>query len=312
MSESLDILVPHYCDPEGLAASLKSIAEQTWQGEMRVVVIDDGSPDDDYAQVKKICEEFRDLGIASLVLDRNPQNLGRPKTRNRLLMHADARYVAWLDAGDIWYPDKLAVQFEHLLRLRFAGRDVDTIWVSCAYHWHQLGHAEPRRIQQRPDGDQVYSLLIGNQLRAYLWTLLGTAKAFRIAGKFDERMPRLQDLDYFLNFARRGGRIEVPPSRAALCCYFKSDIGRNAAEVHAAYKLILKKHRPALLRYSAAFESELHYKALRLAERFAQSNGNRVLAARYLAKAILTNPRHSARVIHNVIRGRRQFKKAKK
>lgn len=275
---------------------------------MRVIVVDDGSPERDYAKVEQICAELRQTGSADVLLLRNPKNLGRPKTRNRLLENTDAAYVAWLDAGDIWYPEKLRLQFEHLLRLRHAGRDVDRIWVSCTYHWHQSGHPAPRRIQQQVDGDQIRSLLIGSQLRAYLWTLLGTANAFRIAGAFDERMPRMQDLDYFLNFVRAGGQIEVPPSRAPLCCYFKSDIGRNAAEVHAAYKLVLSKHRPAMLRYSAAFRSELSYKASRVAERFANSNGSKLLATRYFAQAILTNPRHSTRVLSNVLRNKLQSK----
>ncbi len=306
MSEDLDILIPHYRDPEGLAASLKSIAEQTWQGEMRVVVIDDGSPDGDYAQVEKICSDFRHFYAAPLVLDRNPQNLGRPKTRNRLLGHAYARYVAWLDAGDIWYPDKLAIQFEHLLRLRFAGKDVNVIWVSCHYDWHQSGQAKPRMIQQETAGDQIQSLLVGTKLRAYLWTLLGTAEAFRIAGRFDENLPRLQDLDYFLNFVRAGGQIEVPPSRSAQCCYFKSDIGRNAREIHACYDLILRKHRPVILRYPAAVRSELGYKVKRLSERFARSNGEYLRAASYFGQAVVTSPRHSIRVLNNVLRGKRK------
>lgn len=272
---------------------------------MRVIVIDDGSPDDDYAQVEKICEKFRDFGIASLVLDRNPHNLGRPKTRNRLLMQAEARYVAWLDAGDIWYPNKLAIQFEHLLRLRFAGKDVDTIWVSCAYDWHQSGQAKPRTIQQDPAQDQIQSLLVGIKLRSYLWTLLGTAEAFRIAGRFDEDLPRLQDLDYFLNFVRAGGRIEVPPSQAAQCCYFKSDIGRNAREVHACYDLILRKHRPVILGYPAALRSELGYKVKRLSARFARSNGEYLRAAIYLGQAVVSSPRHSLKVLNNVLRGKR-------
>ena len=53
--------------------------------------------------------------------------------------------------------------------------------------------------------------MLGRRLRAYLWTLLGTARAFKAAGRFDERLPRLQDLDYFLRFIAAGGTLVVPP-----------------------------------------------------------------------------------------------------
>lgn len=306
LRETLDILVPHFRDPEGLEKSLQSIAEQTWQGAMRVIVVDDGTPEQEYILVEQVCEKFRILAKADILLLRNPQNLGRPKTRNILLRNTKSTYIAWLDAGDIWYPDKLYIQFEHLRRLQYSGHDIDKILVSCAYDWHQIGHSKPRRIQQKVNGDQFHHLLVGNKLRAYLWTLLGTAKAFRIAGQFDEALPRLQDLDYFINFVRGGGRIEVPPNRVALCCYFKSDIGRNAKEIHACYDLILRKHRPDIIRYTPAFMSELRYKMNRLAARFSLSNGDYLQATGYLMQAVWTAPRHSARVIYNVLSSKRK------
>jgi hypothetical protein len=131
----------------------------------------------------------------------------------------DASHIAWLDAGDVWYPDKLKLQFEHLARLAYHGLDIDTIWITCSYDWEQNGQA--RHLRQQVNGDQLSELLSGAQLRAYLWTLLGTANAFRIAGYFDERLLRLQDLDYFVTFLRAGGRIETPLENKALCRYFQ-------------------------------------------------------------------------------------------
>ena len=51
-------------------------------------------------------------------------------------------YVAWIDAGDVWYPSKLERQFEHLSRLRFAGRR----------HRPGLGHLQLRLAVERPAG----------------------------------------------------------------------------------------------------------------------------------------------------------------
>lgn len=301
MSENLDILIPHYRDPFGLSQSLKSISEQTWQGEMRVVVVDDGSPETDFLEVEKICAKFSQIGVASVTLARNPQNLGRPKTRNKLLDLVEAKYVAWLDAGDVWYPRKLEVQFDHLSKIMHSGKNIDSVWVTCAYDWHQAGSNKPKRIRQFSGGDQIKELLVGTRLRAYLWTLLGTANSFHIAGRFDDRLHRMQDLDYFLNFIRGGGEIVTPDAIEAQCCYFKSDIGRNAEEVHRCYDLILIKHRPVILRYPAAFRSELNYKVKRLAARFARSNGDNLLSLKYMAETIFVSPRHLSRVIKNKI-----------
>ena len=72
------------------------------------------------------------------------------------------------------------------------------------------------------------ALLIGTDLRAYLWTLLSRADTLRNVGWFDERLPRLQDLDFFLRFALKGGRIVAPETNEALCIYHKTDLGRSA------------------------------------------------------------------------------------
>lgn len=300
MKTTLDVLIPHYCDPAGLRMSLESVAAQTWDGSMRVIVIDDGSPASDRDEARAVCDAvLSGTGIA-LAFHANPRNLGRPGTRNHLLDRVEADHVAWLDAGDIWYPEKLSRQFEHLSRLRHTGVDLDQTWVTCCYDWDQEGR-RLRTLRQSAEGDQVSALLEGTKLRAYLWTLLGTRQAFQIAGRFDERLPRLQDLDYFLRFVRAGGRIVSPPDQTPLCRYFKSDVGRNAADVHKSYQIILAKNRPIIQNYPPAMISKLHYKADRLAARFAFSNGSYALGTGYLTRAVFLHPRHASRVVRTLL-----------
>ena len=82
---------------------------------------------------------------------RNPPNRGRPYTRNRLLDAVDGDFVAWLDAGDVWYPSKLERQFDHLSRLRFEGEDVDRLWITCHYDWQWEGQRNrPVRQESTP------------------------------------------------------------------------------------------------------------------------------------------------------------------
>lgn len=297
----LDVLLPHFKDPAGLKLSLDSIAAQTWDGKMRVIIVDDGSPEPDRIAAEAYARAFAeetDIGLTFLV---NAQNLGRPRTRNRLLDAIEADYVAWLDAGDIWYPRKLEVQFAHLTRLRMQGSDIDQIWLTCSYDWKSEGNENIRSLLQITKGNQVQDLLEGARLRAYLWTLLGTRQAFQIAGRFDERLPRLQDLDYFVRFVRAGGRIVTPPEKEALCCYFKSDVGRNAREINACNHLILAKQAPVIRTYSAAVQSKLSYKADSLAARFALNNRKIGLWLFFRLRAVLRSPRHSLQVFKTVL-----------
>lgn len=293
----LDVLIPHYADPAGLARTLGSVATQSWcempWHVLRVIVVDDGSPPQDLRAVEQIAAQFEQQSGQTVLLDRLAVNQGRPRARNRLLDLADAPYLAWLDAGDIWYPDKLAAQFAHLAAREAAGDDLSRLWVTCAYDWDQNGCRVART--QTVTGTPLRALLIGDPLRAYLWTLLGRAEAFAIAGRFDPNLPRLQDLDYFLTFVRAGGQITVPAAPDPLCCYFKSDLGRSAVQVAESYAHIMAKHAPVIRQYPRSLRSSLALKGPLLAARFARANGQRGLAAKYLFAAVRASPLRMAR-----------------
>lgn len=282
---SLDVLIPHYRDPSGFKESLASIVTQTWTGDIRIVVVDDGSPKNDFRAVKRLLEG-QPLPFELL---RNAENRGRPYTRNRLLDTVDSEYVSWLDSDDVWYPEKTSIQFDHLNRLRFSGVDLDHVWVTCHYDWQRDG-GRCYQVDQVVDCDQLKELFLGQTLRCYLWTLLAPASTFRAIGRFDEQLPRLQDVDYFIRFVRAGGTICTPPHRKSLCRYNKSDLGRNAHEIRRCNKRIFEKHRTSFERYGNRFLSNIHYNAETLSARFAKNNNDNLSRAYYIGRAFRADP----------------------
>jgi glycosyltransferase involved in cell wall biosynthesis len=297
-SATIDVLVPHFSDPQGLHASLVSIAQQTWNGDIRVVILDDGSPQAEYEEVEQLASQqpFR------VTLKRSEANLGRPRARNLLLAEVNATYLAWLDAGDVWYPQKLELQFLHFRKLELEGVDLDRVWMTCHYDWAENGNI--RSLTQRTTRDQAADILMGDRLRAYLWTLLGRTTAFRAAGLFDENLPRLQDLDYFINFLVAGGALVAPPTRTPLCRYNKSDIGRDHRQVAACSNRVLNKHLPLYERYGSDFRRRVEWKQALVAARFARNNRSRVAVLVYQARAIARAPRYSAFRVRKRLIGR--------
>lgn len=291
---TVDVLIPHFESVEGLRLSLETVAAQTWTGDLRIVVADDGSSPDAFARVEAaVAATGKAMGAETVVL-RHARNRGRPFTRNALLDAVDSPYVAWLDAGDIWYPRKLELQFEQINRLRLAGEPVERYWITCDYDWRWVG-AKERRTSQDIEGDQIRALLMGKTLRAYLWTILAPAASLRWTGRFDEKLPRLQDLDYFIRFAAAGGRIDKPRTKLPLCLYDKSDLGRDAVQIRACNARIAAKHQPLHLRYGYRFERMRRYEAELHSARFARNNGAGRLCAWYLARAFRAHPALAAR-----------------
>lgn len=288
MDARIDVLVPHFNDPEGLARTLSSVAAQTWSAGFRVVLVDDGSPQQ---QAEAACRVLQSSTLDHH-FERNKENRGRPFTRNRLLAAIDSPYVTWLDTGDVWHPEKTSAQMAVLRTLEHdESVDVDKVWITCDFdcRWangrHFIG-------EQKLEGDQLRSLMEAHSLRAYLWTLLATRTAMTTLGQFDSRLTRLQDLDFFLRFVGAGGRLYKPPGDEAnpLCLYVKSDAGRNARQIHDCNQYLIEKHAVLYRSYGKDFEARRRAQASLLAFRFALNNRNPWLCARYVAEALGRNP----------------------
>jgi glycosyltransferase involved in cell wall biosynthesis len=289
---TLDILIPHHDAPDALAASLESVRRQSWQGELRVIVLDDGSEREARVAAERITSES---GLSSSFLA-NSGNRGRPYSRNRLLDAIEASHAAWLDAGDLWYPQKIEEQFRRLNEIGASGEDVERVWLTCDYDWRWQGQAAIPVVQV-VSSDQVSLLLEGDRLRAYLWTLLASTSSLRRLGYFDEKLPRLQDLDFVLRFLIAGGRMDKPQTIEPhpLCRYEKSDVGRDAMQVRACQEYLFAKHRGVYRSRGAAFERRCRAKADLHAARFAWHNRQWTRAVRFGASALAVDPASVAR-----------------
>jgi glycosyltransferase involved in cell wall biosynthesis len=288
----LDILIPHYNDLKGLTLSLDSVAAQTWDGEYRVVIADDGSSDDVTASLEKLVDKYS----YPIIVLRSPINRGRPFTRNVLLDAIESPYTTWLDSGDEFYPQKLAVQFLAITKSEAASRGPR--WVTCHYDWKRLGDDRPRKIMQLTEQDQVKALLIGRNLRAYLWTFLCRSNSLKDLGWFDEKLPRLQDLDYCLRFIMRGGILVDAGVEESLCLYHKAYLGREADELRRCYAYIYDKHRDLYSRYGSAFARWRLYHMEMHSALFAANNGDAVKSAYYMWRGFCVDPfRFTARVL---------------
>lgn len=280
---TLSVLIPHYNDPDGLALTLRGIEAQTWKGSREIVICDDGSTRGARRKLEQIIEDSAEK-IRLIV---HPTNLGRPYARNTLLDAAGGKYTTWCDAGDESYPARIEQQLDALYRARLL-KFRQPVWCTCNYDLQWSGRRKSHR-RQEVVGDQLSNLLLAN-LRAYLWTLLGTTQSFRDVGYFDTQLPRLQDLDFFMRFVAKGGMFILPPSHESLCVYDKFDQGKASAEVLRCYKYIFDKHAPLLLTRSRRFRRNRRFDMYMLAARFASNNRDTPSTLAYLARAAMHNP----------------------
>lgn len=99
------VIVPTYNCARFLPEALNSILAQQYPN-LEIIVVDDGSSDGS----ADIAETY-----GSPVRVIRQENQGPAAARNRAAKEAKGEYFAFLDGDDIWLPEKLKVQVEHLL-----------------------------------------------------------------------------------------------------------------------------------------------------------------------------------------------------
>ena len=111
MSCDVSVVIPTYNSSGTLKRALKSVYNQS-SFPREIIVVDDGS--DDWEESSLITSSYPDvISIRFVHLDKNQ---GVSAARNVGVSVALGRYVAFLDSDDVWYPNKLAVQYELMTR----------------------------------------------------------------------------------------------------------------------------------------------------------------------------------------------------
>ena len=93
------IVIPLYNKQEHIANTLQSVLHQTF-ADFELLVIDDGSTDES----AKVVDLFHDNRLRVF----RQQNAGVSAARNQGIKRARGRYIAFLDADDLWEPQYLA------------------------------------------------------------------------------------------------------------------------------------------------------------------------------------------------------------
>lgn len=103
--KQVSVIIPLYGAEKYIAATVQSVIAQTYKF-FELIIVDDGSPD----RSVEICQQFPDSRIKII----RQQNRGVCAARNKGIRHAQGEYLAFLDADDLWLPEKLEKHIAHL------------------------------------------------------------------------------------------------------------------------------------------------------------------------------------------------------
>lgn len=105
----VSIITPVYNAERFLFQTAESVLKQSYQN-WEWILVDDCSSDNSW----NILETLRDQDTRIRIF-KNKENLRSGKTRNFAIQQAEGRFIAFLDADDLWHADKLALQIPFMV-----------------------------------------------------------------------------------------------------------------------------------------------------------------------------------------------------
>lgn len=114
MTEKVSIITPLYNSGSFISETIDSVLAQGF-GNWEMIIVDDCSNDNGQEIVKNY--QKSDQRIKLMV---NASKLGPAISRNKAIEAASGRFIAFLDSDDVWYPNKLELQVDYMLRNNYA------------------------------------------------------------------------------------------------------------------------------------------------------------------------------------------------
>jgi glycosyltransferase involved in cell wall biosynthesis len=195
----VSVIIPVYNAEKTIIKTIQSVQQQTFN-DFEIIIINDGSRDETLELIQDLQEKH--LKIFSY------ENGGLPIARNRGMSHAAGEFIAFLDADDLWTPDKLELQVAALKQHPKAG-----VAYSWTYFMDVNEQGEPISFlpsPQYPFQNNVYkNLLISDFIHSGSNTLI-RREALNSVGEFDTTLKSCEDWDYWLRLATCWHFVVVP------------------------------------------------------------------------------------------------------
>lgn len=200
----ISVIIPAYNITPFITETLDSVFAQTYKN-FEVILVNDGSPDT--AELETALEPYFDKIIYA-----KQENLGASEARNAAICLARGEILAFLDGDDVWFPNFLEAQLNHLEKNNFE-------MIYCdALIFGELLFAGKTYMQTAPSSDEVTPVsLISTDCNVITSGTILKKDLVIEFGMFDKELRGMEDFDLWFRLAKNGARIGY--QRAVLLKY---------------------------------------------------------------------------------------------
>jgi glycosyltransferase involved in cell wall biosynthesis len=191
----ISVIIPVYNGEKTIRETIESVLTQTFR-DFELIILNDGSQD----STLEIVSSIQDSRLKVF----SQPNAGLAASRNRGTFHAVGEYISFIDADDLWTPDKLETQLKALQ---------DNPEAAVAYSWtnyiDESGQFLRRGGYLTANGDVYAKLLVVDFLENGSNPLIHRQALIQVGG-FDESLPAAEDWDILLRLAAQYSFVAVP------------------------------------------------------------------------------------------------------
>jgi glycosyltransferase involved in cell wall biosynthesis len=285
MNDLISVIIPSYNTGSFVCDAVRSALEQTFSP-IEVLVIDDGSTD----KTRAALEQYKDC-----IRYYRQENGGCSSARNTGIRLASGRFFAFLDADDVWLPDKLSKQYDLLARRPEIGLVHSDIW----YLDEDTGEKFLKAVGREGFTGDCYTRFFSEN-RILTSSVLVRQECFDKVGVFDEKLRRAEDWDMWMRIARHYHFAYINESLLDYRLHHAS-LTNNTSKMREAELHVLSKAFKADPQLSRQFgrsfiNNTLSHKSYCVGNHFLRE-GNFRVARHYFGISILFNPTHIVNIL---------------
>lgn len=110
MTSDVSVVIPYFNAEDTIVRALNSVKEQTLAVN-EVIIVNDGS---NLALLMEKIKQFKDC--LNIILIDLVVNFGAAYARNVGVRNSSGRFIAFLDADDVWHPKKIFIQYHFMYK----------------------------------------------------------------------------------------------------------------------------------------------------------------------------------------------------
>lgn len=202
---AVSIVLPTYNQVEFVRAAVASVQSQTTT-DWELIIVDDGSTE----AVRETITQLGDDRIRFIGLEHS----GLPaRVRNAGIAASTGEWIAFLDADDVWHPEKLAKQLD------YHHEHPEHRW-SYTGLWYMQGSGEPMAAMTyqswKPVSGNIVRALLRQETSIVTPSVFASRDLLKETGRFEESLRFAEDYDMWLRLARRAECGVVPQPLAGI------------------------------------------------------------------------------------------------